>query len=969
MSSPKTINQSPKISDDILFQFNITDDNGDSISPYIINKAVVYFLSRDFAEGNYNELPPEASNESDLTTYFNKAQVIKIFGSDDVPLWENSSQEESVVTETTTGSYDLIWRPEFAREGDYIFCYTWTPIIAGEKSSNYFKFSLASDTQITTTIPTHITNPNKYNTLQERYLPEYLKVSLGDGDLTPTVLNKLSQAISDGFIVLEDLANQIVDLQDANAVSDQLLLFLANYFNVKLRSTDITAWRRQIKRAVPLYKKKGTLPGLIEALGQAKIKFNGLTRYWQVSSPYSWTESFRVTEDQTEFELARIPNDLIDFELAIRPVGEDEYESLSTDYATITYLEDEYKYILTWRGETVDDEPITLIDGDLIKVKYYVSSPVDENLEQYIQLLPVADTRDERDVTFPLKNWNIRLIEETDPLFSTICPIKNPYRDLLVYGKVRTEFPFSENIYNMETYNGSLRDSNNPCDLSKTFMDDCTCCMSSKYSIDIEIDEISTNRIAEADEIIEEYTPFHAQPYAVNVAAGINELVPPAQEDVEILVNYAPQDQVVGAQMLFNRFMGDGYTSGNDIKREMLASATEVAASTGIGTNDYFVLYSPEVNFDINALGIDYDNNVLEILSGPDQGEYRISASIGKKAVIAQGEPDSIEFPLNEDSFPFRLSNEIFNGSVSSITQVDKFYFSDNSRQFRLSGVVPGWKIVVTSPGDVAGTYEILDSYPNDTVLLDGWTGVSPSSEITYTLYTDSMVQVGDESDSGEVSVVREGLVNGGTDFVIDYQIQNDDVVIIGPKKYSVVNIDSDDEFTISNYTAGSVGATNCKIHRRLVEQAVGYLGVSGLILTTSDNYEADLAISNGNNSINPLIEDSQFKENFLVLIDTTYYQILEIDGPVITLMGPTQNWGLTGTSVDFSIVQFTKLPVTINGQTLEFVDRRSNGVVVIGDSITSLSFAANTLNSLNSQANDTQYQKEGVSIQIEYVD
>ena len=446
-------------------------------------------------------------------------------------------------------------------------------------------------------------------------------------------------------------------------------------------------------------------------------------------------------------------------------------------------------------------------------------------------------------------------------------------------------------------------------------------------------------------------------------------MVPPAQEDVEILVNYAPQDQVVGAQMLFNRFMGDGYTSGNDIKREMLASATEVAASTGIGTNDYFVLYSPEVNFDINALGIDYDNNVLEILSGPDQGEYRISASIGKKAVIAQGEPDSIEFPLNEDSFPFRLSNEIFNGSVSSITQVDKFYFSDNSRQFRLSGVVPGWKIVVTSPGDVAGTYEILDSYPNDTVLLDGWTGVSPSSEITYTLYTDSMVQVGDESDSGEVSVVREGLVNGGTDFVIDYQIQNDDVVIIGPKKYSVVNIDSDDEFTISNYTAGSVGATNCKIHRRLVEQAVGYLGVSGLILTTSDNYEADLAISNGNNSINPLIEDSQFKENFLVLIDTTYYQILEIDGPVITLMGPTQNWGLTGTSVDFSIVQFTKLPVTINGQTLEFVDRRSNGVVVIGDSITSLSFAANTLNSLNSQANDTQYQKEGVSIQIEYVD
>ena len=84
-------------------------------------------------------------------------------------------------------------------------------------------------------------------------------------------------------------------------------------------------------------------------------------------------------------------------------------------------------------------------------------------------------------------------------------------------------------------------------------------------------------------------------------------------------------------------------------------------------------------------------------------------------------------------------------------------------------------------------------------------------------------------------------------------------------------------------------------------------------------------------------------------------------------MVGPPQNWGLAGTAVNFSIIQYTKLPVTINGQTLEFVDRRGGGTVVIGDTITPLSLTANILNTLNSHANDSQIQHEGVSIQIDW--
>ncbi|GAI50423.1 unnamed protein product, partial [marine sediment metagenome] len=230
------------------------------------------------------------------------------------------------------------WVPEFAREGDYVLCWLWTPLIAGDRLKNSLNFHLDADTSATTTLPDHRTDPEKYPTLLERYLPEYLKLQLGDGDLTPTVVETMNQAIADGFVVLEDMANSSVDLLDANAIHERLLLYLSNLFNLKLRSNDVTLWRRQTKRAIPLFKKKGTLSGLSEALEQAGISFKGLTQYWQVVSPYTWQEAFTVTNDQTEFELAKSPSNTTDFELYLRPSGSDSYTTLTTSsYAEITY--------------------------------------------------------------------------------------------------------------------------------------------------------------------------------------------------------------------------------------------------------------------------------------------------------------------------------------------------------------------------------------------------------------------------------------------------------------------------------------------------------------------------------------------------------------------------------------------------------------------------------------------------------
>jgi hypothetical protein len=57
-------------------------------------------------------------------------------------------------------------------------------------------------------------------------------------------------------------------------------------------------------------------------------------------------------------------------------------------------------------------------------------------------------------------------------------------------------------------------------------------------------------------------------------------------------------------------------------------------------------------------------------------------------------------------------------------------------------------------------------------------------------------------------------------------------------------------------------------------------------------------------------LDNSQFKENFLIEIDGYYYKIEEIDGTTITLAGYPQDWmTLTagGTAVRYQVLQYTK--------------------------------------------------------------
>ena len=143
---------------------------------------------------------------------------------------------------------------------------------------------------------------------------------------------------------------------------------------------------------------------------------------------------------------------------------------------------------MTWMGEDLSSGAMALVEGDIIRVLYQyktVPGSLEQNIEDYIQTLPLADIRDEEDQIYPPKNWNVRLLEEDDIMFDVIIPVRHPFHENLIFGQVRTEFPYSENIYNMETYNGSSRDSYDPCFIDRKFRDPCGNCLSSKFSIDI----------------------------------------------------------------------------------------------------------------------------------------------------------------------------------------------------------------------------------------------------------------------------------------------------------------------------------------------------------------------------------------------------------------------------------------------------------------------------------------------------
>jgi hypothetical protein len=949
----KTIDQQPTISDDIQIDIQTTDVHGNPINPYRVDQVVIYFIERSFTSGSYKTYQENVGGQ-ELTVYYTDSIPVKTFGdgSDD-PAWINTDPSNGYITQVPydddgvaqTGVFRLIWSPMvdkgMAMEGDYMVCWKWTPLLSSPKQSAHISFIVYGNQQVTTVMPSHVTPSGKYETLLNQYTPDMFRRVLALRDVSPDVIARMNAAVGKGFDTLENLVNQILDLIDANAAHESLLPYLSNFFKHKLWSNDPTLWRRQIKRAVALNKKKGTLGGLIEALSSAGISLQKLTKYWQIVSSCTWTETFVVGEGQTTFKLSKtaiLPPDAYNFEIRLRGVEETEYVQLGTNY--VTFSNTNNVTTMVWVGNLLSSGAISLVKGDIVKVTYLISPVSNQSIEDYIRSLPLMDLRDEATFSYPPKNWNIHLIAEDDPLFDTIVSQRHPFSQPVIWGKVRTEFAYSENIYNMEEYNGSLRDSNYPCDIDRTFVDKCSACQSSSISLDLEMEDISNDRVKEAAEIIKSYIPFHAQIHSINYSSAVNEYVPSPVEDLEVLAQVGIDSYVIIGQGNFNRIIPQLGTDAGQFLRDQLSSSVTMASGTATGFNSDVVLYSPGVSF--NHLNI-FTANLLEILTGINTGTYTLDVSdVGTGVIpIIQGSPDSIPFPLDTSAFTFRLSNLIWTDAAASVTQDDLFVFLDANVNFTLKTILTEtnsatpWKISVLS-GIYAGTYNIKDILPDNTLVLSGWSGSVTVSNLSYNLVKNNGAIVSSSS-TGVMTVTRRGKVT--TQELESWGVIEGDWILYAGNQYQISGFEDSEKTKpyIIGYSSGNAATVTIKVYRRLLDNVTGYADFRGMYIITTLDYESALEIQNGSNPPATPVDDSSFMENYLVKIGSQYYAITGWNANTITLTGPKTSWGLSGTLVSFSLINYIVSSPIITSDGIEFmngIDRRGTEPVTVTTSM-----------------------------------
>jgi len=661
----KTINQNPKITDTIILEIETPDAYGCyQENPYKVDNVIIYYVERNFLGENYGEYTEEVTPYSLLeklekakkdvcddpspnnieklekiegevysssqrnTFYYKDRHIVKKIGNESFPAWLSTdiANASLKLIEYDKNNNEQFGRFEYEwdgagtiREGDYFVCWTYTPLPAGEKLSAHKHFFIEGDGLAVSSLPVHVTADKKYETLLERYLPEIYKYRLSDNDVTPETLFRFNNSVAKGFTFLEDMANQIIDLFDANALHESMLNYLSNMFSLKLRSDDPTLWRRQIKEAVPLFKQKGTLKGLKSAFSQSGMTLNSLTQYWQIHSPYTFEESFTVV-DSPSFILKKdtvlLPtND--NFVLSLKRQGELDYTEVSLDNVSFTD-NDDGSMSINWIGDTLSTNGLTLYQNDKIKIKYQykeITSNYEQSLEDYIQTLSLLDLRNENDQEYPLKNWNIRLIDEKDPLFDILVPIKHPFVDPLIFGYTRTEFAYSENIYNADEYNGSIRPSYDVCSIDKDFIDPCGSCISSTYTVDVDVQELSNDRMLECQDILREYMPFHAQIYSFVFSGEVNDFIQSPVEFVEILITIDYSQFVLSgnSNVIFNRNLPITLSNYVVTRDSLTEEMTVLSGKLGNAYNDEIIFISPDQS--IKDLGVNLEGHILEVLA------------------------------------------------------------------------------------------------------------------------------------------------------------------------------------------------------------------------------------------------------------------------------------------------------------------------------------------------------------------
>lgn len=571
------LENSPSVEDLILFELRTYNEDGVLKNPYQIDKVTIYYIEKHNSdnerplenkyykpdlEKEYEKLQTDPTAVSKLknlrkkmeetatvvTFYYSEARIVS---SASGPLWSADGKVRKIVNiveaeKEVEGKFAFFWKPTGIREGTYMIRWDWRVAEKAKPQSAEKIFTLNPANERINSVYSKFVPREKYDFLMTKYIPpHYFKQTRAD-DLTPEVMTKFNKAVAQAFLELDDLAVGLIDMLDPVYTHENFLPLLANFLNVELKTQSTAAWRNQIKNSVSLYKRKGTLEGLSKALDKAGFRLLKLTNLWQVVSPYSWTDGFVLEKDiganmEIVGYLSKVPVSE-EVKVSIKATESNDYFDLPANSIKLQEITGpENKIAVIWNGGELNPA-IELFQGDVIRVSYkYNEMPKEaKSIEDYIEGLPLADSRDETKVKYPLKNWNVKLIEEDDPLFNLLVKKRNPYYNPMVYGKIRTTFLYSEKVFNMDTYNGSLFNSNNPCDLDKNFLDICSGGMSSKFNIHVEVGSLSNDKIKEVKDIVTDFSPFHAILHKMKISTKFVDLLPSPAERIKNEIKFKP---------------------------------------------------------------------------------------------------------------------------------------------------------------------------------------------------------------------------------------------------------------------------------------------------------------------------------------------------------------------------------------------------------------------------------------------
>jgi hypothetical protein len=209
--------------------------------------------------------------------------------------------------------------------------------------------------------------------------------------------------------------------------------------------------------------------------------------------------------------------------------------------------------------------------------------------------------------------------------------------------------------------------------------------------------------------------------------------------------------------------------------------------------------------------------------------------------------------------------------------------------------------------------------------------------------------------------------------------VHHGDYLLYDDVEYLVDELKVNGDLIVNDYSDGNANGVSVKFLRRLVYDDIGYFVYNGLKLSTPVNHETEFDIQNGLGSpvtdADEILDNSTFKENFLIQINSDYYKVAQINGTEITLEGVPQDWGTLlagGTLVSYSVHQFVNDTVETNFVVFDQLDRRGKDVVIreIESTVTNdVAIVALSLKPEGGQGiQETVVQEEGVSFEIEYL-